>query len=246
MRAYIFDIDDTMFVRSGPFVKVIGKDYPAEKYPTLPHELPELVKFYTEFRDRGDYYYNNFFACGKMSEEEMYLRRTKDVFAAHGVELNDEQAMEFHYRYLENQKHIDLMDGMGELLDELLADPEKYFVGILTNGNYDRQHVKMHSLGLDRRIPEERIIVTGAVNLHKPDPKIFALYEERVLKPAGISRGDCTYIGDAFGNDIRSSHAAGWKNVWVNWQREDEKDADACADRIAYNVEDLREYLLHA
>lgn len=82
-----------------------------------------------------------------------------------------------------------------------------YRVGIITNGPEDYQWNKIRGLGLDRKIPEDRIFISGALGIAKPDPEIFAYANRKTGKEAQAS----LYIGDAMEKDIAGALAAGWQ-----------------------------------
>jgi HAD superfamily hydrolase (TIGR01662 family) len=55
------------------------------------------------------------------------------------------------------------------------------------------------------------IIVSAAVKIRKPNPKIF----ERVLDAWGLAPPACVMVGDTLGADILGAQLAGLHNVWM-------------------------------
>ena len=63
------------------------------------------------------------------------------------------------------------------------------------------------------------IIVSAAVGLRKPNPRILEL----ALQPWGLPPAECLMVGDTLGADILGAQLAGLRNVWLT----------ACADHPA-------------
>ncbi len=55
------------------------------------------------------------------------------------------------------------------------------------------------------------IIVSAAVGLRKPNPRIF----DHVLRPWGLPAHACVMVGDTLGADILGAQMAGLHNVWL-------------------------------
>ncbi len=60
----------------------------------------------------------------------------------------------------------------------------------------------------------EPIIVSAAVGIRKPNPKIFDL----VLAPWGLAPAECVMVGDTLGADILGAQFAGVHDVWLTAQ----------------------------
>ena len=56
------------------------------------------------------------------------------------------------------------------------------------------------------------IIISSEVNCKKPDPKIFEL----ALDKAGVSAGECIYVGDNYYDDAVGSRAVGMQSLILN------------------------------
>ena len=67
-------------------------------------------------------------------------------------------------------------------------------------------------MGLERWIPREKQIISGAVGLKKPDKAIFDLAKKQM----GLSNKKLYYVGDSFENDVLGAKKAGWKTIWLN------------------------------
>lgn len=85
-------------------------------------------------------------------------------------------------------------------------------LGIITNGPVAHQMEKVETLGLSRWFAPESIVVSGAVGVDKPDPRIFRIACERL----GTRPEDCVYVGDSFASDVVGATSAGMPVVWFN------------------------------
>lgn len=85
-------------------------------------------------------------------------------------------------------------------------------LGIITNGPVAHQMEKAETLGLSRWFAPESIVVSGAVGVAKPDPRIFHIACERL----GTRPEDCVYVGDSFASDVVGATSAGMPVVWFN------------------------------
>ena len=86
-------------------------------------------------------------------------------------------------------------------------------LGIVSNGNACSQRRKIEALGIAPYF--DSIIISGAVGLRKPDPRIFQLG----LRAVGAEAADCWYVGDHPAADIAGARAAGLVAVWVHGGR---------------------------
>ena len=81
---------------------------------------------------------------------------------------------------------------------------------VVTNGSVARQEAKLRRTGLDRLVAGW--VISEAVEVRKPDPRIFALAAESV----GESLTDAWMIGDNAWADIGGAHASGISSVWLS------------------------------
>ena len=98
-------------------------------------------------------------------------------------------------------------------------------VAIVSSGEGEHQHAKVEQLGLAPLI--DACVISGAVGVRKPDPRIFELAARRCGNPAGPA----WMIGDAE-VDVPGAARAGIGSVWLDrgrrWAR-----SDVRPDRIA-------------
>ncbi len=103
-------------------------------------------------------------------------------------------------------KYTVLNDGVVETLDYL---KEKYHLGIITNGSHVSQQGKLDNSGIKDYF--EVVIISGDINIHKPDKEIFELAAWEM----GVPIDQCLYVGDTFSNDIFGALNAGMKAIWI-------------------------------
>lgn len=83
-------------------------------------------------------------------------------------------------------------------------------VGLITNGPAWTQRPKIHQFALEPLL--DVIIVSGEVQVAKPDPAIFAL----ALEPLAVAPAAALYIGDSLEHDLLGAQAAGLDFIWMN------------------------------
>ncbi len=84
-----------------------------------------------------------------------------------------------------------------------------YRMGLITNGAPDLQREKLHGSGLEPFF--DAIIVSGEVNVGKPDPRIFAL----ALARLGARPDEAAMVGDSPARDIAGAQRAGVRAVMI-------------------------------
>ena len=86
-------------------------------------------------------------------------------------------------------------------------------LAVVSNGNARAQRRKIDALGIAPYFAA--VIISGAVGLRKPDPRIFRLG----LRAVGAEAADCWFVGDHPVTDILGARAAGLVAVWVRGGR---------------------------
>lgn len=82
-------------------------------------------------------------------------------------------------------------------------------LGVVSNGNAQAQRRKIDALGIAPFF--DAVIISGAVGVRKPDPRIFRLG----LRAVGAEAAQCWFVGDHPVTDILGARAAGLVAVWV-------------------------------
>ena len=81
---------------------------------------------------------------------------------------------------------------------------------VVTNGSVARQEAKLRRTGLDRLVAGW--VISEAVDVRKPDPRIFGLAAESV----GESLTDAWMVGDNAWADVGGAHASGISSIWLS------------------------------
>ncbi|OKP95569.1 HAD family hydrolase [Paenibacillus sp. P46E] len=207
IRCVFFDVDDTLYSQFDLTCIAL------KEVLTLPEHFP-----YIEAYRRIGYYSGKFSAEGDLLQAspqgERASRMREDRFiqglAEFGIPISREQGARIQQAYSRLQGEMRLSAGAGELLTSL--NELGMTVGIITNGNEEHQQSKLRTLGLNRYVPEERIMISSTVGFSKPDPRIFQLANTRT----GMKAQDSLYIGDSWPKDIAGASAAGWHTIWFN------------------------------
>ncbi|WNS46968.1 HAD family hydrolase [Paenibacillus sp. MMS20-IR301] len=201
--AFFFDLDDTLYDHFSPFLQAV-------RHVLAPDETSvDITRLFHTMRSYGDLLWPRY-DRGEVGLDELKRVRMEQACDELGIELDRERSLLFQQDYLERQSRFGWFPGARELLGRLIA--AGYVVGIITNGPEDYQWAKIRGLGLDRIIPAERIFISGAVGLAKPDPAIFA----HANRMTGTEASASVYIGDSWEKDIAGALAAGWQAGWFN------------------------------
>ncbi|EOS56895.1 MULTISPECIES: HAD family hydrolase [Paenibacillus] len=91
---------------------------------------------------------------------------------------------------------------------------QKLRLGIITNGHSKRQHEKIDLIHL--RPYFDAIIVSGDVDIQKPDPRIYQLALDRL----GVQAEETVIVGDHPRNDIWGAAQAGIRGIWLKRKHE--------------------------
>lgn len=83
-------------------------------------------------------------------------------------------------------------------------------LGLISNAS-DNENVQRLIDQAHLREYFDPIIVSAAVGLRKPNPRIFDL----VLQPWGLRPEQCVMVGDTLGADILGAQLAGLRHVWL-------------------------------
>jgi len=98
-------------------------------------------------------------------------------------------------------------EGLTETLTALHAQGMR--LGIVTNGRVQGQHTKIAQLGIRPHL--SAVVISEAVQIEKPDPRIFA----RALAEVGCQASQTWFVGDHPVNDVLGAAAAGLRPIWL-------------------------------
>lgn len=200
MKAFIFDVDDTLYDQIQPFSKA---------YYSLFHKEVDIYKLFITNRKYSDELFKAS-QLGEVSMEEMYIYRAKNSLRDFGIDVTDEEALKFQEIYEKMQGEISTSNIMIELLD--YCKKKNVILGVITNGPSKHQREKLATLGLNTYFPEKNIIVSGDLKVAKPEREIFD-YAKKIMN---LDLQETYFIGDSFPNDIIGAYNAGWKTIWLN------------------------------
>ncbi|RDW21311.1 HAD family hydrolase [Oceanobacillus arenosus] len=226
MDTIIFDVDDTLYDQAASFKNT------CKKMIDKPFTDLELDNLYIISRRYSDALFDDQVA-GKLTVQEMHIRRIKDACAEVGVDMTEQQAMGFQEAYVAEQKKIALFDEVIELLDLLVENHKQ--LAILTNGAEGHQAMKVNQLKLNRWVPEENIFISGAIGHAKPSKDAFAVLENKLR----LNKEKTVYVGDSFANDIVGAKQAGWHAVWMNHRNRNMPDDSVKPDKVVYSAKEM-------
>ncbi|WP_229521419.1 HAD family hydrolase [Paenibacillus monticola] len=202
-QAIFFDLDDTLYDHLVPFREAVREVLTPDESSLDYAELFYIV------RHHSDLLWPKYLS-GELPLEETRVLRLELAFAEFGLPLNREQASRLQASYIGRQYQIEMIEGVREQLERFIADG--HIVGIITNGPAEHQMKKIIGLGVDQLIPPDRIFISDAVGIAKPNPELFA----HVNRMTGTAAENSIYIGDTWANDVVGALAAGWKVCWYN------------------------------
>ncbi len=198
---FVFDVDDTVYDLSEPFKQSIRKNFPELKV--------DMEKLFIRSRYFSDEIFEDQMA-GKVSLEDAYIYRITKALEEVGLNIDKEEALSFQTDYYDFQKEIKLEPLMIELFDYLVK--HNLLGGFITNGISQHQRTKIENLGLEKWIPKDQILVSGEVEVNKPDKRIF----EIAKKQFEIESDQIYFVGDSFDSDVIGALNAGWIPIWLN------------------------------
>lgn len=171
--------------------------------------------------------------CGGISEDEREKRKQDMRITGNGGYVNrvewckqlcdmwnwndapPAQELAVHYDTQFGNHNVIFPDSP-KLLQEL--HDRGYIVGIITNGPSILQHHKLDNSGLRKYF--DIAVVSGDIDIHKPDPEIFAYTADKL----GVKPEECIYVGDHPINDIKGAADAGMKAIRMNYGWFKDKD----------------------
>lgn len=199
--AFIFDLDDTLYNQLQAFQYAYYRHFEDSDIG--------VESLYRHFRQYSDEVFEKT-QDGRMSISEMHLYRITNAVRDFDINLPERKARSFQEDYEYAQRNIRLSETMTTLLSKLAKAP--IVLGMITNGESDRQRAKIETLGVTQWIPENHIFISGEHGVSKPNRAIF----DQVAKQLQLDIEETYYIGDNFENDVLGAANAGWKTIWFN------------------------------
>ncbi len=148
---------------------------------------------------------------GRLTREEVEVRRYKLLFDEMGINLIPEQVTAVYERNLGIGHY--LIDGAEETIKELYG---KYHLYIVSNGAAAVQQSRLSSSDIVRYFDD--IFISQTVGFDKPDVNFF---EKCFESTNGFSKENAVIVGDSLSSDIQGGINAKIKTVWFNPKRND-------------------------
>ncbi|MGV3244770.1 HAD family hydrolase [Staphylococcus sp. 11261D007BR] len=201
IKAILFDLDDTLYDQLQAF-----------QYAYYRHFADSDIgveRLYRHFRMYSDEVFQAT-QNGQMAIDQMHIYRISQAVKDFDIALPQQKAMQFQKDYEYAQKHIQLSPTMISLLNQLSETDIK--LGVITNGESDRQRAKIQTLELTTWIPDAHILISAEQGATKPDLAIF----EKAMNVFSLKKEELGYVGDHFENDIVGASRVGWQTIWFN------------------------------
>lgn len=195
-----FDIDGTLFDQEN-----------AEKFAAIrffKEHITDLQVNQKEFVAIRDAYHNNFqiYLLKGLSAQERNRMLMKDLFGHHiSNEMADQKIYDFLKLYKQNWI---LFNDVIPCLEQLKS--KQLNLGIICNGDYERQMDKLNILGIKQYF--DVITISNQKGLAKPHKHIFL----KACNEANIKPEQSYYIGSDLVYDAIASKKAGMNGIWIN------------------------------
>ncbi len=190
IRAALFDLDETLFDRTNAVITCIRAQY---------NRFSDIT-----IRVSQEDYLRQFIAL----DQHGYAKRDT-VYEQLLAQFDLPQSL--HQSLMEDWQHHYLASGNGfvgmhEMLDALKTSGLR--LGLVTNGSAATQQAKVDHLAIAHCF--DAIVISEAVGIRKPDPRIFQL----ALAKLNVSANEAVFIGDNPSVDIEGAQAVGMNAIW--------------------------------
>jgi len=216
-RAVLLDMDDTIFDHSLTCRAAIAALRRTEPYLRA-RPLEALWQEYLGLLDAV----GPRVGVGSRSVAEARTERWRRIAASCGRELPGPAAVELSRRYRDHYQRLRrAVPGARQLLEHLHRHVP---VVVVTNNEVAEQEEKVRFLGIGPLL--DGLVVSEAVGVGKPDPRIF----EVAVSAANVPASETTMLGDSWTSDVLGARAAGIRPVWFNRFRRPRPDGGSVAE----------------
>jgi putative hydrolase of the HAD superfamily len=211
MRAFLFDLDDTLFDHAHSTrvaLRAIREHVPA--LAAIPVDVLEaqhalvLEEVHLQV------------LAGAMDVDSARIRRFHRLVEMHGGRAGPEEieagARAYRAAYLAARRAV---SGAVPLLQALHPYGR---IGVVSNNVRTEQQEKMVACGLRDHV--DVLVVSEEIGTAKPDPAIFLVALERLK----VRADDAVMFGDSWSADVIGARAAGIRPVWFNPRRRPRPD----------------------
>ncbi|XEC97220.1 HAD family hydrolase [Paenibacillus tarimensis] len=203
-RFIFFDLDDTLYDQLKPF-----RDALITVMPELERRGIVMERLFQKVRHYSDRLWDRY--CeGKLTLAEVRSGRIIRAFEEFGVDVDETRALQIQADYEREQTRIRPFPELESCFSVLKS--RGFHIGVITNGPVEHQLNKLKTLNLSGQFERDRVFVSDAIGIAKPNPELFRSVNERT----GTSAEHCYHIGDSWINDIEASYRAGWHSIWLN------------------------------
>ena len=203
MRAFLFDLDDTLFDHRHCTREalVVVRDYLAPLGTLTTQVLEERHSIVLEEMHQR-------VIAGELDVDAARKERFRRLVEMHGVtpavdEL-ERAAAAYRSAYLGARRAV---DGAADLLEALRPHGK---IAIISNNVTVEQREKLRVCGLDRLL--DAVVISEDVGCAKPSPAIFQIALDRL----GARASCAIMIGDSWSADVLGARAAGIRAIWYN------------------------------
>lgn len=216
-KAVIFDLDQTLLDRTTSLINFLT--WQTNYFRLVPNQIKQ--QFIQRFLDIDD--------NGKVWKDVVYENLTQEFMIKH---ISKEQLLESYIN------DFNKFSCCFRNVEETILDLKQkgYLIGLVSNGKTPFQEHNFYALGLTEFFSS--ILVSEAVGLRKPDPKIFLLSCTQL----GVPPQDCIFVGDNKIADIQGAKKVGMRTIFFH---PDPQVESLIADANLHNYEKFSEILKH-
>ena len=195
--AYIFDLDGTLYSRDNLVQNVV-----TAQYQTFADELGhvERCEYISRVLTLDEH--------GYRPKNEVY----RELALQYGLSHDLTNRLHDHF-WASYDEHIEVPEDTMNTLTAIRTNGAK--IGIITNGQTERQQKKIRALGISELV--DQLLISESEQIKKPHPQIF----QRALARLKVSAKDSVFVGDHPTADIDGARNAGIDAIWKRtpyWQ----------------------------
>lgn len=234
-KAVIFDLDGTLFDHHGSVKKALKIIYNSDSsfqkinfndFISLYHNILNI--FFEQYLSR------------EISWKNQRVYRIKALYAYFDIVLDEEEAynvfLEYESLHKLNWKVYDKANILIESLKRI-----DYKIGLITNGNRQKQIDKLKKTGLINYF--DSIIISGDTEVSKPDSSIFNMS----LNELEIKNREALFVGDSLKSDIKGANNSGIDSAYiVREHNKNERITTIIPTYTLFDLKDLQNILLRS
>lgn len=191
LKAILFDLDQTILDRTTSLIRFI--EWQVNYYQLVPQKNKKaFIKRFIKLDNNGSVW-----------KDLVYAQLIKE-FHIEKFDVND-----LLNSYISDfNKFSVAFEHVPEIIQNLYQ--QGYKLGLISNGKSPFQENNFHALGLTEFF--STIIVSEAIGLRKPDPRIFKYASDEL----GCSPNECIFVGDNPKADIEGAKKVGMRTIFFH------------------------------